>query len=474
SYGVAVPSAIAKGKIKGFDLEEASSVPGVIKIFTHENRPSTAWFNKKYTDDDAPGGTHFRPLHDEEVKYSGQPIALVVAESFEAARRAAALVKVDYEAQAHQTDMRANLDEIYRPKNTKMGYQKPPPPRGDSKKAYEEAAYQAGAKRKDAVEHHNPMEPHATTVVYEADGKLTIYDKTQGVTNSQTYVCNIFGLKKEDVTVRAPYVGGAFGSGLRPQYQVVLATMAALDLKRSVRVVLTRQQMFSFGYRPEALQEIRAGADKDGRIVAIEHRVASNTSRFENYTDVVVNWSGQLYQCDNITLDHKLVPLDLYTPLDMRAPGATTGISAFETVIDDLAFAAGVDPLEFRLRNYAEKDQATGKPFSSRELRACYTQAAEKFGWSKRPLAPRSMREGKKLVGWGMATGAWEAMQMKCAAGAELNSDGILTIRSGFTDIGTGTYTIVNQVAADAMGMNSNQVKVELADTSFPAAMLQG
>jgi xanthine dehydrogenase YagR molybdenum-binding subunit len=473
AYGVVVSSAIARGKIKSIDAEAAMSVPGMIQVLTHENRPSTAWFNKKYKDDDAPAGEHFRPLRNEEIHFSGQPVALVVAETFEAARRAAALVKIDYEAAPHQTSIHKGLDELYRPKSTKSGYEKPPSPRGNSAKAYDAAVYKAKAKRKDAIEHHNPMEMHASTVVYE-DGKLTIYDKTQGVQNSHTYVCNVFGLSKDDVTVRAPYVGGAFGSALRPQYQLFLATAAALELKRSVRVVLTRQQMFTFGHRPGTLQEIRLGADKDGRLVAIEHRAASETSRFENYTDIIVNWSGNLYQCENITLDHNLIPLDLYTPLDMRAPGAATGVPSFETAVDDLAYAAGIDPLDFRLMNYAEKDQNHNKPFSSRELRACFSQGAEKFGWSKRPLAPRSMREGKKLVGWGMATGVWEAMQQKASAQAELKVDGSLTVRSAFTDIGTGTYTIINQVGADAMGLRPEQVTVELADSNFPKAPLQG
>jgi len=473
AYGVVVSSAIAKGKITKINLEAALSLPGVLQVLTHENRPSTAWFNKKYKDDDAPAGDHFRPLRDEKIHYSGQPVALVIAETFEAARRGAALVDITYEAAPHQTSLHAGLDELYRPARTKLGYEKPPKPRGDSAKAFAGALYKATAKRKDAIEHHNPMEPHATTVVYD-DGKLVIYDKTQGVANSQTYVCNVFGLKAEHVTVRAPYVGGAFGSALRPQYQLFLATAAALELKRSVRVVLTRQQMFSFGHRPASLQEIRVGADKDGRLVAVEHRAASETSRFENYTDIIVNWSGNLYQCENVTLDHQVVPLDLYTPLDMRAPGAATGVPSFETVIDDLAYAAGIDPLDFRLMNYAEKDQNHNKPFSSRELRACFTQGAERFGWSERPLPARSMREGKKLVGWGMASGIWDAQQQKASAGAELAIDGTLTVRSAFTDIGTGTYTIVNQVAADAMGLRADQVKVELADSSFPTAPLQG
>ena len=253
------------------------------------------------------------------------------------------------------------------------------------------------------------MEPHATTVVWQDDGKLVVYDKTQGVQNSQNYVTGVFGLKKDDVRVISPFVGGAFGSGLRPQYQLFLAVMAAMELKRSVRVVLTRDQMFTFTHRPDTIQTLGIGADKDGKLQAIRHDAVAETSTFEDYQEVVVNWSGLLYDCDNTKLTYELAKLNAYTPGDMRAPGATLGVYALEAAMDELAYATGVDPIELRLKNYAEKDRNEDKPFSSKELRACYRQGAERFGWSKRTREPRSMREGRELIGWGMATGVWEA-----------------------------------------------------------------
>jgi xanthine dehydrogenase YagR molybdenum-binding subunit len=272
-----------------------------------------------------------------------------------------------------------------------------------------------------AIEHHNPMEPHASTVVYEGDGRYTVYDKIQGVSNSQAYLANVFGLKKDDVRVMNPYLGGGFGSGLRPQYQLFLAMLAARDLERSVRVVLTRDQMWTFTYRPDALQTVTLGADPDGTLQALRHDAIEGTSHFEDYQEVVVNWSGVLYKCDNVELTYRLAKLDTFTPGDMRAPGAVTGVFAIETAMDELAYATGQDPIALRLKNYTDSDRtAGGKPFGSKALKSCFAQGAERFGWARRNPEPRSMREGRELVGWGMATGVWESMMMQSSAHAIL------------------------------------------------------
>ncbi|MNF90560.1 Xanthine dehydrogenase molybdenum-binding subunit [compost metagenome] len=231
------------------------------------------------------------------------------------------------------------------------------------------------------IEHHNPMEPHASTVLYQPDGSLHIHDKTQGTQNGQAYVQKVFGLEKEQVRVFAAFVGGAFGSGLRPQYQLPLAVMAALALKRSVRVSLTRQQMFTFGYRPRTLQRLQLGAAANGRLLAVAHSAVGQTSRFEDFTEHVVEWSGMLYHCDNVELTYKLVPLDVYTPLDMRAPGAALGLIGLECAMDELACALAIDPVQLRLINYAERNENEGKPYSSKELRECYAQGARGHQW---------------------------------------------------------------------------------------------
>ncbi|QRK07648.1 xanthine dehydrogenase family protein molybdopterin-binding subunit [Archangium violaceum] len=473
-YGSVVSGAIAKGRIKKIDTREALSHPGVLHIFTHENRPRLAWFDRSYRDEDAPSGSPFRPLYDDKIVYSGQPIALVVAETLEGARYAASLVRVEYESHSPDTDLRARREKAYEPREGKGGYEPPPKPRGHADKVLARAAARVDAEYSSPVEHHNPMEMHATTVIYETDGTLTVYDKTQGVQNCQQYISKVFHLSPEEVRVRSPFVGGAFGSGLRPQYQLFLAVMAARELKRSIRVPLTRQQMFTFGHRPTTVQRVALGASSDGTLEALVHEALSETSRFEDYIEIVVNWSGLLYQCDNVRLDYKLVQLDTYTPIDMRAPGAALGVYALECAMDELAYKVGIDPLELRLKNYAERDQNQDKPFSSKELRACYRQGAERFGWARRTHAPRSMRDGKQLIGWGLATGIWEAMQQQASAKAVLSIDGKLTVSSATADIGTGTYTVMTQIAADTLGLPVGDVTFKLGDSSLPRSPVEG
>jgi xanthine dehydrogenase YagR molybdenum-binding subunit len=473
-YGYIVSSAIAKGRITRIDTGEALKVPGVLHVFTHENRPSLARFDRKWKDEDSPNGSPFRPLYDATIMHAMQPIALVVAETFELARYGARLVQVEYEAEPHQTDLHANRHNNFTPGKEKGGFEPPPKPRGDADKALAEAAVKIDAEYTQATEHHNPMEMHASTVMYHDDGTLTVYDKTQGALNSQNYICNVFGLSKSDVRVLSPFVGGAFGSGLRPQHQLFMAVMAAMQLKRSVRVELSRPQMFSFGHRPETIQRVALGASSDGTLQALIHEAVQESSRFENYVEIVVNWSGQQYQCDNVRLDYKLSRLDLYTPLDQRAPGAATGVPALEVAMDELACALNMDPLTLRLKNYTDIDPNTGKPFSSKELRACFAQGAERFGWSRRNPKPRSMRDGRQLIGWGMASGVWDAMQGQAAARATLGIDGKLVVGSATADIGTGTYTVMTQIAAEVLGLAIEDVTFNLGDSSLPMAPIEG
>lgn len=474
AHGYVVSGAVAKGRITAIDTAAAEAVPGVLKIYTHENRPRTAWLSSNYQDEVAPPGSPFRPLYDEGIVYSGQPVALVVAETFEAARDAAALVKVSYEAEPHVTDLRRKLDEAYKPPKDRAGIDPPPNSRGDVDTALAAAAFKVEHGYHVAIEHHNPMEPHATTVVWEGDGKITVHDKIQGAQNTQKYITNVFGLSPRDVRVISPFVGGAFGSGLRPQYQLFLAVMASLDLERSVRVVLHRDQMFTFGYRPDTVQTVALGADADGRLRAVRHAAVAGTSTFEDYQEVVVNWSGLAYHCDNVDLSYKLAKIDTYTPADMRAPGAPLGMFALESAMDELAYALKLDPLELRLRNYAESDENTNKPYTSKELRAAYRLGAERFGWSRRNPEPRSMREGRELIGWGMATGIWEASMMQTSARAVLTIDGKLEVATATADIGTGTYTILTQLGADALGLRMEDVTARIGDSSLPTSPVEG
>lgn len=473
-YGFIVSSAITKGRITRLDTTTALRFPGVAYVFTHENRPSQAWFTSKWRDDDAPKGTPFRPLQDEKIRYAMQPVALVVAESFEAARAAARLIEISYEAESPSTELQANREHTYTPGREKLGFVPPPKPRGDADKALEKAAVKLDVEYTQRPGHHNPMELFASTVIYNDDDTLTVYEKTQGVQNSQRYICNVFGLKPEAVRVLSPYVGGAFGAALRPQYQLFLAVMAATQLKRSVRVELTRQQMFTFGHRPETIQRVALGAEPDGTLTALIHEAVQESSQFENYVEVVVNWSGQQYKCENVRLAYKLSRLDIHTPIDMRAPGAVTGTVAIECAIDELSYALQMDPIALRLRNYTDTDPNEGKPFSSKELRACFAQGAARFGWDKRQPLPRAMRDGHTLIGYGMAMGVWDAMQGVASARAILGADGKLTVSSATADIGTGTYTVMTQIAAETLGLELEDVTFKLGDSSLPMAPIEG
>ncbi|SEQ91965.1 xanthine dehydrogenase YagR molybdenum-binding subunit [Faunimonas pinastri] len=473
-HGYVVSGSIAKGRILSIDTSAAMAIPGVVEVFTHENRPRTAWFDSKYQDQVAPPGSPFRPLYGDGILYSGQPIALVVAESFEAARDAAALVKATYAPEEHITDLDAVKGQSYVPPKKRSGIAPPPEPRGDAEAAFAKAPVKVHETYRVAVEHHNPMEPFATTVVRDAGGKLTIYDKTQGSQNAQAYVTGVFGLNQSDVTVVNAFVGGAFGIGLRPQHQLFLAVMAAQALERSVRVVLTRDQMFTLSYRPETIQTLSLGSAPGGKLDAIMHHAVAGTSHFEDYQEVVVNWAGLLYGCDNVKLSYELAKIDTYTPSDMRAPGATLGVFALESAMDELAYAAGVDPLQLRLTNYADFDQNEDKKFTSKALISCYEQGAERFGWSKRSAEPRSMRDGHELVGWGMATGVWEAKINKTAARASLTETGHLEVSSATSDIGTGTYTVMALTGADAFGLPIEHVTARLGDSSLPTAPVEG
>ena len=475
-YGYVLNSSITKGKIVIIDTTDAKGMEGVIEVFTHENRPSTAWFDFQYADMDAPPGTVFKPLKNNEIKYNGQPIALVVAETFEMARYAATKIKLAYQEDEFETDLQTNTHKAREPKKGLASLLKPPPPKpkGNFEKAYHNSFAQSSGEFRHGTEHHNPMEMFATTVLYEGKNKLKIYDKTQGTINSQMYVANVFGLKMKNVQVIAPYVGGAFGSGLRPQYQLFMAVMASLELKRNVRVTLDRAQMFTFGHRPPTLQYTKFGADKNGKVNALYHKVIAETSQFEDYVETVVNWGHMLYPAQSTLLEHKLVPLDVFSPLDMRAPGGSTGMHAIEITMDELAYKLNMDPLELRLINYSEIDKSTDKEYSSKQLRECYLQGAEKFGWKKRNPQPRSMKRGNKLIGLGMATGIWEANRILARAQAIMKSDGKVEIKSAVTDIGTGTLTVMTQIASDELGLPLEDITFSYADSKMPFAPIQG
>lgn len=471
-YGYVVQAAIAKGTIKSITTESALAVPGVRLVFTHENLPSRVkgfFKNVRYRDRLSPPGHPFRPLNTDKVMYSGQPIALVVADNFETARYAAGLVEVTYEREGFIATLQENMTN-----GVTLKVMQPPDPRGNAAEAYTLSPYQIDATYVTPRHYANPMEPHASTVIWEGDGTVTIWDKIQGVGSTQGYIRRIFGMEQDQVRVKSLFVGGGFGSGLRPQYQVFMAMLAATELKCSARVVMTRAQMFSFGHRPSAVQQMRLAADQKGRLVSLYHKAYGETSTWENYSEDVVTWSGMMHQCDNVTLEYEVIPVNAYTPMDTRAPGGATGMFALECAIDELAVEAGIDPLQFRLDNYASQDQNSDKPFSSKELKKCYEQCAERFGWSQRPQTPKTLKRGNDLVGYGVAAGAWEAFQRESNAAATLNSYGELEVSAATGANGAGTYTAMTQIAAEYFGTDIRKVSFKLGDTDLPHAPMQG
>ena len=420
-----------------------------------------------------PKARRIRPLYDDRIWFNFQPVALVVAEDPDSARFAASLVRVEYDEEAHVTDLHRQRDKAFALEPGK-NHSAPPKPRGTPERALASAAVRHQGEYFVPIEHHNPMELFASTVIFESDGKLTIYDKTQGVQNVQRYLCNVLCMQPDEVRVMSPFVGGAFGLGLRPQYNVVLAALAARAVKRSVRLVLTRQQMYGLGYRPAMIQQIELGANADGTLDAITHEAVNITSQYEDFHRQETGWSGLLYKSAHAKYAHKLARLDLETPCDMRAPSAAPGVYALECAMDELAVALKLDPLELRLKCYSERDQNSDLPYSSKSLRECYRQGSQAFGWDKRKPEPRSMRDGAELVGWGMASGVWEALQVPIAVRIVLTANGHAEISCATSDIGTGTYTIMAQVAAEMLGLPLDYVTIKLGDSTLPQSPVEG
>ena len=465
--GYVVGSTIAKGHIGSIDTSEALRVPGVIDVLTHQHRPPMPDSDAAYKDDVAPEkGSPYRPLYDGKVLFNGQPVALVLAEDWETARFAASLVRVEYRKEPHVTDLQAQRSKAFI-------VEKPEKPRGNAEKAFAAADTRHEAEYFIPTEYHNPMELFASTAIWD-NGKLTVYDKTQGVQNVQRYLCGVFEMQPDQVKVMSPYMGGGFGAGLRPQYQVVLAVLGARALKRPVRVVLDRAQMYGLCYRPATIERLALGANAGGTLDAITHEAIAVTSQFEEFSRNDTGWAELLYKSPNTKFVHRLARLDVPTSSDMRAPGAATGVYALECAMDELAVALKIDPVQLRLQCYSDRDQNTDLPYSSKQLRECYRQGAAAFGWDKRKPEPRSMRDGSDLVGWGMATGVWEALQMPAAVRIVLTANGHAEVATAASDIGTGTYTIMAQVAADMLGLPIDNISVKLGDSTLPQCPVEG
>ena len=465
AYGFIVSGTIAKGAITAIDAAEAEKSPGVIRVMTHLNTPK--FFSEKNPQN--PKDESFYALQSEKIYFNRQPVALVVAETFEQARYAARLVKITYKEEKSSTDTLKVLDTAYF-----ENPQRASKPRGNPAEAFQKSEVKIDAEYTIPIEHHNPMEPHGAMAFWN-DGKLTIFDKSQNVYSVRGHLAAAFAVPEENVNVISLFVGGAFGSSLRPNYYPSLTAMAARELKRPVRVIYTRRQMFSgHGYRPFTWQKVRLGADKNGKLNAIIHEAVNNTSTTEDHGDNATNWTRQIYACANVDTPAKIVKTDLGTPQAMRAPGAVSGMFALESAMDELAYKLKIDPLELRLINYAEVNPDNNKPWSSKELRKCYSEGAAKFGWANRKPEPRSMRDGRWLVGYGVASGIWGGFQSPASVKITLRADGTANVVSATSDIGPGTYTVMTQIAAEFLGLPPEKIKFELGDTKFPKAPAQG
>ncbi|HZQ53984.1 MAG TPA: xanthine dehydrogenase family protein molybdopterin-binding subunit [Bryobacteraceae bacterium] len=468
-YAVMVMSTIPKGTITAMNTRTAEQVPGVQLVMTHRNSPKFPQLAHQSIG--GPGGRVVQCLQDNLVRYANQPIAMVVAETLEAALEGAHLVEVRYAVEPHRIDLESRLSQAYALKHSKDAEKH----RGDVSAALATSAIRIDHVYRTPFEVHNPMEPHATIAVWDKPDHLTLYDATQGVFTDRGRVASLLGLPPDSVRVVSPFLGGGFGSKGPVWSHVILAAMAAKEVNRPVKLSLTRPQMFGMiGFRSETRQAIAAGANHDGTMMALRNDTVTHTSTFDEFVEGASRPARMLYSSPNNSTSQKLVESDIGTPSYMRAPGEAPGTYGLEAAIDELAYAVKMDPLEFRLKNYAETDPEENKPWSSKSLRQCYQLGAERFGWAKRSHEPRSMRDGNILVGWGMATSVYPTRRSAAHASARLNADGTFSVDAGTQDLGTGTYTIMTQVAADSFGVPATRVKFRLGDTILPETPVSG
>jgi xanthine dehydrogenase YagR molybdenum-binding subunit len=468
-HAVLAVSSIARGRVSFLDVQAAKSHPGVVDVMTPANRPPLA------EDPDAktnPFMFRLDLLQNDQVRYANQPIAVVIAETLEAATEGAALLSPRYDAQPARVGLDAG--ESFVP--SAIGIGNPSEVRrGDVELGLGTASRRIDATYETPAQYHNAMEPHAIVAAWDGD-KLSIDTPTQGLALAQGRIAGLFGISQEMIHIRSPFLGGGFGSkGLITGPQI-LGILAARLVGRPVKLVLSREQMYGpVGHRAPTRQTLRIGADGDGMLTAIDHHAKTVSSTYDDFFEPAADASHTLYASPAIATSHEAVRVDTGTPLFMRAPGEATGSIALESAIDEAAQACGMDPLAFRVKNYAEVEPMSGKPFSSKALRECYAQGAERFGWSRRPLAPRQMHdEAGLLVGWGMGTATFPALMFQAEARAVLRSDGSGLVETGAHDMGQGAWTALAQIAADGLGLELEQVEFRAGTSDLPDAGIAG
>ncbi|MEO5984599.1 MAG: xanthine dehydrogenase family protein molybdopterin-binding subunit, partial [Ferruginibacter sp.] len=405
------------------------------------------------------------------IRFNGQPIALVIADTFERAVYASSLIKAQYKKEAPHTDFD---EERKTGKPLEGGDDFKDYVRGNAD-AWKNAPVKIEAEYTIPLEVHNPMEMHAVTVAWEGDDKITLYDKTQSLADAQKNIMGLYNLPQKNVHIICKYIGGAFGSAFNFWPHTAAAVIGAKKIGKPLKVMLSRDQMFTLvGYRPQAVQRLGIGAREDGTLVGITHEADAMTASYQTFTEGIVNISRTLYACPNVNTRYKVYPLNLSVPTWMRGPGETTGTYALECAIDEMAYAVNMDPLEFRLHNYSENDPEHNRAHSSKFLKEAYQMGADGIGWKDRNPKPRSMKEGDLLAGYGMGTGVFIAWRGGASVGVKFNSDGTLILQSAVTDMGTGTATAMIKLASDKFGIPADKIQFVMGDSNLPPGIFQG
>jgi len=470
AYAVFVTSTIAKGTIKNVDTSKALAMPGVLDIIYYANCPAVPGYSTNAAErpKNVTEWRGYKALNDNKVRFFGQPIVLVVADSFENANAAIRFVKAEYEVEKFETNFdKARLEpaNLKAPINYKRG----------TEKKFKEAVAFVEAEYNIPIEVHNAMELFATIAYWEGEDKITLYDKTQGPKSTQSTIAKTFGLSDKNVRVIAENVGGGFGSGLRSWPHVVAACIASKKLNRPIKLVLTRPQMFSMvGYRPQSWQKIGLGADAAGNFIGISHEAISNTSRYEDFREGIVEASKFLYACENVDTKYSILPLDLSTPIWMRGPGEATGCFALESAIDELSYKLKMDPIQLRIKNFTAINPENKLPFSDINIKDCYAYGMEKIGWKNRAMVPGTLKENGLLIGYGMSVGVFGAGKGSASVRIVLSNDGKLLLECAVSDMGPGTMTSMSIIAADALQMPIQKIKFKLGDSDLPPGPSQG
>ncbi|MBW4562753.1 MAG: xanthine dehydrogenase family protein molybdopterin-binding subunit [Mojavia pulchra JT2-VF2] len=467
-HGYLVTASIANGQIKSIDTGAAEKAVGVVAVFTHKNAPKVFMPTNNFMTSKIYESR--LPLSDDKIYYAGQIIGLVVADTFERARDAAHLVKVEYASQQPVVDAKkANFKEAPPLFGEELKFEKGNVTAANSAIAKIEATY------KTATELHAPMEPHAIIAHWQGPDSLTVYEPSQWILATQRTYAELFGLPTERVRIVTPFLGGAFGSKAFPWPHGVLCAAAARKLQRPLRVVLSRRQMtMNAGHRSETEQTIRLGANADGGLIMIDHEAKSCTSPVEVFPEPCTGITPVMYSAPNIRLKQELAVMNVGTPTFMRAPGENPGMWAMESAMDELAWALKIDPVALRLKNETKEHQRKGQPFSAKHFADCLQVGAEQFGWKDRPKQPRSLTRDGKLIGWGMAAATFPGMRSSASAKVRLLPDGSAHVLTAANDMGTGSYTVVAATAAEILGLPVEQVRVEIGDSLLPDGGLAG